>query len=102
MKLIISLLCAGIFASASSGSLAEEDKDFFNFVAKNNKSYKHFSEMTKRKANWKKSKWSVEAMNSVKSQAVFDINNTADLDDDEYRLMLGLSMDAELLAQLEH
>ena len=56
MKSIISLLCAATFSSASSGSLAEEDKDFFNFVAKNNKFYKKFSEMTKRKAIWKKSK----------------------------------------------
>ena len=98
MKSIISLLCAGTFANASSGSLAEEDKDFFNFVAKNNKSYKKFSEMTKRKANWKKSKWNVEAMNSAKSLAVFDINNTADLDDDEYKLLLGFSIDTEHLA----
>jgi len=67
MKLITSLLCAGTFASARNGSLAEEDEEFLNFVAKNNKSYKHFSEMTKRKANWKKSKWIVDAMNSQKS-----------------------------------
>jgi hypothetical protein len=55
-----------------------------SFVAKNNKSYKNSNEMTVHKANWKKSKWNIAAMNSNGSLAVFDINFTADLDDDEY------------------
>ena len=65
-----------------------------DFVAKNNKSYKYSAEMDVRKANWKKAKWDISAMNNNKSSAVFAINFTADLNDEEYKQILGISMDA--------
>ena len=64
-----------------------------DFAAKNNKSYKDASQMSKRKANFKGSKWKVSNLNSTGGFAVFDVNYTADLDDTEYKNMLGLSID---------
>ena len=55
-----------------------------DFAAKNNKSYKDTADLTKRKTNFKKSKWKVESLNSTGGYAAFDINFTSDLDDAEY------------------
>ena len=72
-----------------------------DFAAKHNKSYKDTTELTKRKANFKTSKWKVESLNSTGGYAAFDINFTSDLDDAEYKKMLGLSFDPTQVRKLE-
>ena len=61
-----------------------------HFAVKNQKSYKNVKEVEKRKENWKNAKFKVEDLNTKGGMATFAVNYTADLDDEEYILMLGL------------
>ena len=50
--------------------------------------------MNRRKSNWKKSKWEVAELNSIGGTATYAVNFSGDMDDNEYRKILGLAADA--------
>jgi len=59
--------------------------------------------MAKRKNNWNSAKWKVASLNSSSQTATFDMNLTSDMDDEEYKAMLGLdkNIDPRKLEDLE-
>lgn len=67
-----------------------DDEDFLAFCSKYNKSYRTPKEYEARKETWKDSDEQVKALNSSgDGSVVFEINATADLEDKEFKAMLG-------------
>ena len=60
-----------------------------DFAARLNKHYDSSAEFEKRMGNWKRNHSKVAELNQLPMDAVFADNFTSDLDDDEYRAMLG-------------
>jgi len=72
--------------------LHDQSQEFQKFTAKYNKNYKNVVDFDGANNNWRKSKEKVRALNRAnKGKGVkFGDNWTSDLDDDEFRAMLGL------------
>ena len=89
MRQIFSLVLLSALTVAKS-----DDAAFIQFIAKHNKNYSNQIEMNRRKSNWKKSKWEVAELNSIGGTATYAVNFSGDMDDNEYRKILGLAADA--------
>ena len=76
----------------SMETLVDQSFEFQKFAAQFNKNYRDVQDFEKANNNWRKSKKKVRALRKAnKGKGVrFDDNWTSDLDDEQFKTMLGL------------
>lgn len=101
-------LLAAVTVAGRGGKNKTKTDDFIDFAVKNGKNYKNVDEFKKREGNFLKSEAECDTLNkkaeklmkkrerrankkAARKAAKFAVNFTSDLDDEEFKMLLGLS-----------